>query len=197
MALLLAVWLVGVAALPAAAQDEGSGTAAVVGYETVFDHEDPATADPDCLLVNEAQYVFDANGTFLGAGVEPGSVGVGSYTGPATVTVDVTEDFYIDPEGTHPTAACGGPAAVPATITVTSPGAGGINCGPTPGTYLRYNFGQFEVEWTGECTVSGVSTGSVAHMIQGDQQPCPPLLSVEECKEAPLLHGEWHFPHTP
>lgn len=197
LALVLALALVWFAALPAAAQNDSSGTAAGGGNETVFDHANP-DEHPNCLPVHEAEYVIDVVGTFTATESNGTSASVGNYDGLAEIKVEAS-DFYITPDGTHQTSACSGPEPVDATVTVTSPSSG-ITCGPEPGKLLRENFTYFEVTWEGACDVAGVSTGDVGHIFRGDQQPCGPdpfeLLPEGACDPLPLVHGVWQFPHN-
>lgn len=172
----------------------------------------PANPDPEpplCLEVLSSKYTFSIDsGRFEGHDTSGNLV---VYEGPATVTLNTEDTYYIAPEGTYtnrlPNGVCD-PAsfAKPITITATvegSLGAGSIDCGPDTSTtppdgYFRIETQQF-FDWKGDCTVvgnvvnsgtSGTTPGTTDHDFDGTIIPCLPF---DPTCTAPDLSGTYTY----
>lgn len=177
-----------VAAPPAAAEDKplaGEGVAPT-GTEHIV-HEDATSPPPFCLEVEESTYTFTIEeGTFAGDH-NPVVYTVTPLSDPKpVVTFTTNETYYISPEGTYGNRLSDGtcdPASygaldpVATTVTVTTQGDAGIDCGPDDAQYFRVNTELF-FTWTGSCdivdpvtTFSGSTPDATRHAFEATLVP--------------------------
>lgn len=186
---------------PAAAAETIQGSGAGVGFSTISEEGDPTF--PLCLPGDAgSQYVINVPaGVVAAAETTPNSSAV--YTGPLTVTVTLTTDFFFGPAGISTDSTCAVPGPVPATIAVSgSSGSASVSCPIDEGVFTRTNT---TIEFNealelpgldGDCTVDDgateVTVSPVTHAFVGNEYPCldppgtcpGPVASVH-------VQGEW------
>lgn len=191
-------------ASPAAAVgNTGLGTGGTGQEDDIVYGEDYGTTEnPFCMEVTASEYSATITGVYS---ADDGTAR--TYSGPATVTFETTENYFIGPEGTYAEATmqdgCDEStlgALDPIAVSVSVSGGNttnGIVCGPDPGTYYRA-FDAITVEWTGDCTVyqSGVSATTPSNLDHGFLATLNPCFNPPDtCTESTITAASWEYPY--
>lgn len=182
----LVLAFVATTALPASAQEAGTGV--VSGTENLAHTDTTGSGDfPLCLEVTDTTYTLTTlpgdSGTYT-------ALNDAVYQGPVTITIEANDTYYIGPQATHYESGSGddctvgnlGPnGPVPATITIEGDDGNGNTFGPctdTSASFWRVN-STLEAEWDATCDVegnvppfTGSGTASSSHTFVGDLTPC-------------------------
>lgn len=129
---------------------------------------------PHCLEVTDSSYEVHMTGDF--------TVGVKTYTGPATLTYSTSTPYFVDETGTytqasHPNGCVLNTLGSPIASTADLEGASGgdsISCSPSSADYNRNNGEAITVHFSGDCTAvhgSG-NTASVSATFTGLLHAC-------------------------
>ena len=187
---LLAAMALFAAAGTASAADAVVGSGTGTGYSDIDVVGNPGAQLPPCLPGSSgSKYILDD----VPAGVVKTTTQ--QYTGPLTVTITITEDFYFSPAGIFEDDKCTLALPQSATLAVSTL-AGQLLCPADDGAFSRVNTALlFEepvedltqtppVLLDGTCTVGGVTVGPpVNHTFAGNEYPClqDPFTQVYTC----------------